>query len=119
MVFPLADVRLLEIIYSLPSHVFKPKPKARALFRNVCKGILPDNVRLQKKDNGAYALAFFENWTLTKYDELNDYQVKNHLGMLATEEDFLKNGVDDELGKKDRLNIRKEIDLLIELNYAN
>ncbi|TDQ19398.1 asparagine synthase (glutamine-hydrolysing) [Algoriphagus boseongensis] len=116
MVFPLADVRLLELIYSLPSHVFKPKPKGRALFRNVCKGILPERVRLQKKQNGAFTLAFYEYHTIKKFDDLKTYSIKNRLVMFTSEKNFLHNGMEDELDIKDRINALKQMDILIELN---
>jgi hypothetical protein len=56
-VYPLADIRLLEIMYSLPAELFKPKPYSRALLE-YCKRILPDKVRLQTKGNGAKTASF-------------------------------------------------------------
>jgi asparagine synthase (glutamine-hydrolysing) len=61
-VYPLADIRLLSWVYSLPSEMFAPVPYTRALFRNVCKGILPEDVRIQPKFNGATTLAFAYYW---------------------------------------------------------
>jgi hypothetical protein len=47
-VYPLTDIRLLEIVYSLPAELFKPKPIQS--FVGICLiGILPDKVRLQPK----------------------------------------------------------------------
>lgn len=65
-VYPLADIRLLSWIYSLPSEMFAPVPYTRALFRNVCKGILPEDVRIQPKFNGATTLAFAHAWMAEK-----------------------------------------------------
>ncbi|MDI1323198.1 MAG: asparagine synthase-related protein [Algoriphagus sp.] len=114
-VYPLADIRLLEIVYSLPVHLFKPKPYNRAVFRNVCKGILPDKVRLQKKYNGAYTLAFYDYLEKIKFEELKNYQAKNHTGMLINEDDFLKKTSESE--KQERLIFRKEVDYIIDLNW--
>ena len=68
--YPLADIRLLEIMYSLPADLFKPKPYSRALFRNLAIGILPEKVRLQPKRSGAKTLAFADYWIHTKSAEL-------------------------------------------------
>ncbi len=116
-VYPLADIRLLEIVYSLPIHLFKPKPYNRAVFRNVCKGILPDKVRLQKKNNGAYTLAFYDYLEKRKQEELKDYEVLNHTGLLISEEEFLKKADESKMSRIQRLNFRKEVDYIIGLNW--
>jgi asparagine synthase (glutamine-hydrolysing) len=118
-VYPLADIRLIQLVYSLPIHLFKPKPYTRALFRNVCQGILPDKVRLQYKYNYAYTLAFYDFYAKKKIEALKDYQVQNVLGLLRDTEDYLnapnKHGED----KEDRLTVMKEIDYLICLNLPS
>ena len=115
-VYPLADIRLLAIVCSLPADLFKPKPYSRALFRNLAIGILPDKVRLQPKFSGAKTLAFADYWIYSKATELQDYSIKNHMGLLISEEDFLKKEHESELMKTKRLNTLKEIDYLIDLN---
>ena len=118
-VYPLADIRLLEIMYSLPAELFKPKPYSRALFRNLAKGILPDKVRLQPKRSGAKTLAFADYWIFTKAEELKNYKIKNHTGLMISEEEYLRKEAENELMKKKRFNTLKEIDYLIDLNYSN
>lgn len=115
-VYPLADIRLLEIMYSLPTELFKPKPYSRALFRNLTVGILPDKVRLQPKRSGAKTLAFADYWMHTKYEELKSYKIKNHTGLLISEEAFLKKEAENDFMRKKRFNTLKEIDYLIDLN---
>jgi asparagine synthase (glutamine-hydrolysing) len=115
-VYPLADIRLLEIVYSLPAELFKPKPYSRALFRNLAIGILPDKVRLQPKSSGAKTLAFADYWMRTKANELKNYSLINHTGLLISEEEYLKKEHESELMKTKRLNTLKEIDYLIDLN---
>ena len=115
-VYPLADIRLLAIVYSLPTELFKPKPYSRALFRNLAIGILPDKVRLQPKFSGAKTLAFADYWIYTKAKELKDYTLKNHKGLLISEEEYLKKEHESELMKIKRLNYLKEIDYLIDIN---
>ena len=115
-VYPLADIRLLEIMYSLPAELFKPKPYSRALFRNICKGILPDRVRLQTKRNGSKTLAFADYWVTKKSVELNHYKIKNHTGLMMTEEEYHLKETENEFMRMKRLNTLKEIDYLIDLN---
>lgn len=115
-VYPLADIRLLEIMYSLPAELFKPKPYSRALFRNLAIGILPDKVRLQPKRSGAKTLAFADYWIHTKSEELKNYKLKNHTSLMISEEEYLKKEAENELMKMKRLNNLKEMDYLIDLN---
>jgi asparagine synthetase B (glutamine-hydrolysing) len=89
-VYPLADIRLLRMVYSLPVRLFRPKPYSRALFRNLCIGILPDKVRLQPKFSGAMTLAFAEYWKKTQAEELKDYKLKNHTGLMIESNEFDK-----------------------------
>jgi len=70
-VYPLADIRLVQFVYSLPVDMFRPKPYTRTIFRDLCKGILPDKVRLQDKNNGAMALAFGEYWFKRQFTEFD------------------------------------------------
>lgn len=81
-VYPLADLRLLTFVYSLPTEIFKPVPLKRSLFRNICKSILPDKVRLQPKRNGARTLAFYDYWVKKQLEDLKDYKIKDYLQML-------------------------------------
>lgn len=115
--YPLADIRLLEIMYSLPTELFKPKPFSRALFRNLCENILPDNVRLQSKRNGAKTLAFVEYWKKRKSEELKDYKIKNHTGLMISTEEYRKQEGESETMKINRFNSMKEMDYLIDLNF--
>lgn len=115
-VYPLADIRLLAIMYSLPSELFKPIPYSRALFRNLSKGILPDKVRYQPKRNGAKTLAFADYWIYTQFEELKNYSVKNHTGLMLSEEEYQQKETENELMKMKRFNKLKEIDYLIGLN---
>ncbi|HAC14675.1 MAG TPA: asparagine synthase, partial [Bacteroidetes bacterium] len=88
-------------------------------FRNICKGILPDKVRLQPKFSGAMTLAFAEYWKKKSTEELSDYEIKNHTGLFASEEE-LKN---QDIGTPDlkthiqsRRDSLKKMDYLIRLN---
>ncbi|AOZ99135.1 asparagine synthetase B family protein [Flavobacterium commune] len=117
--YPLADIRLLEIMYSLPADLFKPKPYSRALFRNICEGILPDKVRLQPKRSGAKTLAFADYWIYTKSEELKNYKIKNHTGLMLSEEEYQLKEAENEFMKTKRLNNLKEIDYLIDLNLPH
>ncbi|TFV97389.1 asparagine synthase [Algoriphagus kandeliae] len=117
MAYPLADIRILEALISLPSHLFKPKPMSRSIFREICKGILPDKVRLQKKSNGAFTLAFYEYLCEKNFQEFQAYEVKNHLGFIISEDELLKREPECSYCQKERLNYRKEIDYLIDLNW--
>lgn len=117
--YPLVDIRLLEIMYSLPAELFKPKPYSRALFRNLAIGILPDKVRLQPKRSGAKTLAFADYWIHTKSKELRNYSVKNHIGLMLSEEEYQQKETESELMKMKRSNTMKEIDYLIDLNIPD
>jgi asparagine synthase (glutamine-hydrolysing) len=117
-VYPLADIRLLTIMYSLPTELFKPRPYSRALFRNLAKGILPDKVRLQPKRNGAKTLAFADYWIYTQFEELKNYTIKNHIGLMLSEEEYQQKESENELMQKKRWNVMKEIDYHIDLNLV-
>jgi asparagine synthase (glutamine-hydrolysing) len=115
-VYPLADIRLLQMVYSLPVRLFRPKPYTRALFRNLCKGILPDKVRLQSKFSGAMTLAFAEYWKKTEAQELGDYKLKNHTGLMTEPEENDKFNEDSESLINVLINVRK-MDYIIEQHW--
>ena len=107
-VYPLADIRLLEYVISLPMLFFDTQEYDRALFRNICKGILPESVRLQQKYNGAMTLAFAEYSKKKAIEELKNYQIKNHLQLIDTNnlsklDDFEKTIIQVKLYKLDYL----------------
>ncbi|GHB36951.1 asparagine synthase-related protein [Mongoliitalea lutea] len=114
MVYPLADIRLLEAVYSLPVHMFKPKPYNRAVFRNICKGILPDVVRLQPKFSGAKTLAFADYWISDKYEQLKLYTLKNSMNLLEEVQKLEELPAESELMKKKRIVFAKSMDYFIE-----
>lgn len=78
-VYPLADIRLIQFVYSLPTEMFRPKKHDRVVFREMCKNILPDSIRLQPKVNGAYTLAFADYWREKQKNDLQNYQVLDSL----------------------------------------
>jgi asparagine synthase (glutamine-hydrolysing) len=78
-VYPLADIRLLQFTYSISAYLFAPKKLSRMLFRNICKNILPDSVRLQTKYNGAMTLAFAEYWHKQQITSLSQSILVNKL----------------------------------------
>lgn len=68
-VYPLADLRLVRLVYSLPEAMFKPRGYNRRIFRDLCKDLLPEQVRTQPKFSGATTLAFADIWTNNKKQE--------------------------------------------------
>lgn len=116
-VYPLADIRLLQLVYSLPTRFFEPKAYNRALFRDLCKGILPDEVRLQPKFSGAKTLAFADYWWLSKYEELKDYVIEDRLGMFIDVDSFKKKVTEGEFMMKKGVVKLKELDYLINRNW--
>lgn len=116
--YPLVDIRLIRLVYSLPAELFRPKPYTRALFRNVCKGLLPEKVRLQPKFSGAMTLAFAEYWKKKSEEELNSYEIKDPLVMYISEEQIKLE--DETSGESQVLMNRhsklKKIDALISKN---
>lgn len=113
--YPLVDIRLIQLVYSLPVEMFRPKPYTRALFRSVCKDLLPDKVRLQPKFSGALTLAFAEYWIKTSTEQLDQYQIKDPLSMYLTFDE-----IDSKVGKNEILSSKeskiaqlKKIDFLI------
>ncbi len=116
-VYPLADIRLLQLVYSLPVRLFRPKPYTRALFRNLCIGILPDKVRMQPKFSGAMTLAFAEYWKKTQAEELKDYKLKNHTGLMIETDGFDKFDDESESLKSFSINVKK-MDYMIDQHYC-
>lgn len=84
-VYPLADIRLISMVYSLPSELFNYQPFTRNLFRNICKGILPEQIRLQVKVNGALTLAFAEYWQTQQLKELQESNLKDQCTMYISD----------------------------------
>jgi asparagine synthase (glutamine-hydrolysing) len=84
-VYPMADIRLITFVYSLPTEMFKPEPYTRRIFRELCKGLLPEEVRTQNKNNGALTLAFAEYWHRTKKDAFRSISLKDPLNMIQLE----------------------------------
>ena len=116
--YPLVDIRLIQLVYSLPAELFRPKPYTRALFRNVCKGLLPEKVRLQPKFTGAMTLAFAEYWKKKTDEQLKSYELKDPLKMYISQEEFdakLKS-FDNKLESIGQYTKLKKIDALISMN---
>ena len=116
-VYPLADIRLLQLVYSLPARFFKPEPYTRAVFRNLCKGILPDEVRLQPKFSGATTLAFAHYWKHMRFEELLNYKIEDRLGMFKDVDEIKKGSTEGEFMTKNRLIALKELDYFINRNW--
>jgi len=114
MVYPLADIRLIRFVYSLPTEMFRPRDYDRAVFRNMCRGILPDSVRLQPKLNGAYTLAFVEYWRKKKMNSLRDYEVLDLLDMFQS-----KGKINWDNPDEPRSLTKCKIDYLINLNSGH
>ena len=109
--YPLADLRLTQFVYSLPTHIFAPHPLPRMLFRQLCEGILPDSVRLQPKYSGAMTLAFAEYWIKQMTAELASYQPTDSLNLFRSLKGY------QAVSPLEDLSLRvKMIDYLIERN---
>lgn len=89
-VYPLADIRLIRFVYSLPSEFFKPKTYTRMVFRTMCLGILPDQVRLQAKTNGALTLAFAEYWQKKQFEKLQANTIRDKFKLYISNIENLK-----------------------------
>lgn len=113
-VYPLADIRLIGFVYSIPTHMFIPLPYNRKTFRNISIGILPNNVRLQNKNNGAMTLAFAEYWKEKRINELQNYEVIDHLELFHS-----KGKVDWGNPEKKRQIAKCKMDFLININAAH
>jgi asparagine synthase (glutamine-hydrolysing) len=86
--YPMADLRFAQFALSLPVEYFNPKKFTRPLFRTICEGILPDDVRLQKKRNGAMTLAFAEFWKKEQLEDFRNWEIKNSLNLIDTDKVF-------------------------------
>jgi hypothetical protein len=112
MAYPLADLRFVQFALSLPVEYFNPKTFTRPLFRKICEGILPDDVRLQIKYNGAMTLAFAEYWLKKQIEDFKNRPLKNSLGLIDTEKTWDENDLDQVI----RQAVRNKMDYLIEKN---
>lgn len=112
VVYPLADIRLVQFVCSIPTYMFAPSLYKRKVFRNISIGILPDSVRLQKKHNGALTFAFLEYWTKKQLNELGDYIVQDSLKMIVQDKFSFGNPLVTLL----RSLLIKKIDFLINTN---
>ncbi|MCU0349426.1 MAG: asparagine synthase-related protein [Flavobacterium sp.] len=92
-VYPLADIRLLAMLISIPTQMFAPQNYNRVIFRKICYHILPEQVRIQVKHNGAFTLAFFEYWYHNNLNMLKDYRFVNSLGLIDTQKEFDTKGL--------------------------
>ena len=111
MAYPLADLRLIQFVYSLPTELFAPHPLPRMLFRRLCEGILPDSVRLQPKYSGAMTLAFAEYWMKQMAGELASYQPTDSLNLFRSMTGYRARSPVEDLSLK-----VKQLDYLIEHN---
>ena len=112
-VYPLADIRLMGFVYSIPTHMFTPSAYNRKVFRTISIGILPNNVRLQDKRTFALPFAFGEYWREKQLSCLrkNDYKISNHHLI-----DFNKEILMDGFYKLNFIFIRYKLDFLISTN---
>ncbi len=56
--YPLADIRLLQFVLTIPAIFHKDAPQSRHVFRKATEGILPDKVRLRQNKKGS-SLVFY------------------------------------------------------------
>lgn len=110
--YPMADLKFVQFALSLPIKYFNPKKYTRPLFRTICEGILPDDVRLQKKQNGAMTLAFAEYWKKQQIEDFKNRKLINSLSMLDTEKEFDETDLDG----RSRKVVMHKMDYLIEKN---
>lgn len=113
-VYPLADIRLIQFVYSLPTKMFRPKKHNRVVFREMCKNILPDSIRLQPKVNGAFTLAFLEYWREKQIEDLQNYEVIDSLELFHS-----KGKVNWKNPEKKRQIAKCKMDFLININATH
>jgi asparagine synthetase B (glutamine-hydrolysing) len=113
--YPMADLRFVQFALSLPMEYFNPKEFSRPLFRKICEGILPDDVRLQKKQNGAMTLAFAEFWKKEQLKDFATWSIRNSLGLFDMNKVFTA----DDFDLLNRKVERNKIDYLVEKNRVN
>lgn len=64
----------------------KQEPYTRAIFPNMCKGILPEDVRTQAKfSSGAMTLAFAVYWEKKQLEDFKDHQIEDRLNLFNQE----------------------------------
>jgi len=112
--YPMADLRFVQFALSLPIEYFNPEKYSRPLFRTICEGILPDDVRLQKKQNGAMTLAFAEYWKKQQIEDFKNRPLMNSLHMFDTQKVFDETELDG-MGRKVVLN---KMDYMFEKNLS-
>lgn len=112
--YPMADLRFVQFALSLPVEYFNPQKYTRALFRTICEGILPDDVRLQKKQNGAMTLAFAEFWKKEQVRDFNDWEIKNSLNLFDPQRVFDETQFEDSIRKV----VLNKLDYMIEKNLT-
>ena len=113
--YPMADLRFVQFALSLPMEYFNPKEFSRPLFRKICEGILPDDVRLQKKRNGAMTLAFAEFWKKEQLKDCANWSIRNSLGLFDMNKVFPADAFDLINRKVERY----KIDYMVEKNRVN
>ena len=114
-VYPLADIRLIGFVYSITSKMFAPKNLSRVLFRNICKNILPDSIRLQKKYNGAMTLAFAEYWLKNQIVSLQKIPLHNQMSLFDIEKVLISYNLSDNTEISKQVVLQK-LDKLITYN---
>lgn len=112
--YPMGDLRFLQFALSLPVEYFNPKEYTRPLFRSICEGILPEDVRLQPKYNGAMTLAFAEYWIKEQIRDFKSWRIKNSLQIIDTNKVFDETDFEHLIRKA----FRYKVDYLIEKNIA-
>ena len=69
--FPMADIRLLTFMLSLPPHILAPNQISRLFFRNATSKLIPDTVRLRNdKTVNVMIFGYYRNFILLQ--ELKD-----------------------------------------------
>ncbi len=111
-VYPLADIRLIKFVLSVSPDMFSPKDLSRMFFRNMCKNILPEAIRLQKKYNGAMTLAFAEYWKQKQLTDFSKVSLNNRLNLY----DLTVFGLDNNYENKNKKIRVYKIDNMISRN---
>lgn len=71
--FPLFDRELMEFYYSLPDELKGNHTISRFLFREACKGVLPEELLQQAKPSNAYTVPFFKTQIIRETEQLIAY----------------------------------------------
>lgn len=72
--YPMADIRLLEFILSIPFELWEPKQMKRTLFRNSLQLILPPDI-LKRDDKTGAVLPYFQEKNRLFLAELDELQI--------------------------------------------